>query len=67
MEKSNTFHIMYYKGRVADPGKAVGLTSPREVVGSSLQGVQLGKNLRIGVEVNRMGVGMNGEKQYQKI
>lgn len=30
MEKSILFHIMYYKGRVADPRKVVGLTSPRE-------------------------------------
>lgn len=57
---------MYYRGRVADPGKVVGLTSPREDRGVVYIGCNQKKNPRIGVEVNRMNVGMGVEKQYIK-
>lgn len=55
---------MYYKDRVADPGKVVGLTSPREDRGVVYTGCNYKKNLRIGVEIKL--VSMDSEKGTSK-
>lgn len=57
---------MYYKGRVADPSKVAGLTSPNEDRGGVYTGCNQEKNLRTGVEVKRKLVSMDGEKMFIK-